>query len=294
MNEIKTIPVDLLYKIFDSLGNAVLITDKENKIIYINQHYTEISGYALTEVLGKNPNILSSNKQPPEFYRELWTTLNAKGYWEGEIWNRKKSGELFPEWINISIIKDENNQTAYYIGIFSDISAKKTKDERTLHYAYYDALTDLPNRRFFVEHLKQALLLCKREHYKLAVLYIDLDKFKLINDQYGHVLGDKYLCETADIIKKALRETEVLSRFGGDEFVILLPYIKTPNDVEKFSQRLLSLLHSTPLRIENHNLNIHASLGHAIYPDDAQEVEDLIEFADKKMYLDKNTHKQHD
>lgn len=290
MNDIKKIPQDLIYKILDSLGNAVLITDKENKIIYVNQHYTEITEYSSDEVVGKNPNIVKSNKQSSGFYQELWASLKTKGYWEGEIWNRRKSGELFPEWINISTIKNQNGQIDYHIGIFSDISDKKIKDEKTLRYAYYDALTDLPNRRFFIEQLKQAITFCKREKQKLAVLYMDLDKFKMVNDQFGHLVGDQYLCEVANLIKQKLRETEILSRFGGDEFVILLPRIKSLLEVEKFSNRLLTHLHNTSLLIQNETLNIRASLGYAIYPDDAQDMDLLIECADKKMYLSKKSH----
>lgn len=282
----------LPYQILHAIGNAVLITDHENKIIFINQRYTEITGYTGDEVIGKNPNVLSSGKQDKAFYKELWDTLHSTGYWEGEIWNRKKSGELFPEWINISVLKNKNGSPINYIAIFSDISFKKEAEEKIIHYAYYDPLTNLPNRRFFIEQLKQAIVLSKRNQQKPTILFIDLDDFKKINDQFGHAVGDVYLCKVAHLMKSKLRESDIVSRFGGDEFVLLLSNIQSKETALKFSQQLLTHLESSMIQVENNQLFVKASIGSAIYPDNGVDAESLIRYADMEMYEIKAKRKQ--
>lgn len=282
----------LTYQILHAIGNAALITNHENKIIFINQRYTEITGYTWDEVVGKNPNVLSSGKQDTAFYKQLWDTLQSKGYWEGEIWNRKKLGELFPEWINISMVGDKNGKPLYYIAIFSDITFKKEAEEKVIHYAYYDPLTNLPNRLFFKEQLRQALMLSKRNQQKLAVLFVDLDDFKKINDQFGHTVGDEYLCKVANLMKAQLRESDIVSRFGGDEFVLQLSNIQSKEAVLEFSKQLLFELETSMIQIENNQLFAKASIGCAIYPDDGLEPESLIQYADEKMYEVKAKRKQ--
>lgn len=281
----------LAYSVLDAIGHAILITNKKNQIIYINRHYSEITGYSPEEVIGKNPNVLSSGKQDSAFYQQLWKTLHSEGHWEGEIWNRKKSGELFPEWMNMSVIKDQDDLCLYYIGTFSDIAIKKEAEEKILHYAYYDPLTDLPNRRFFEEQLKEQIALFKRNKQKIAVLFIDLDDFKKVNDQFGHQIGDLYLCQFANLIKNQLRESDILARLGGDEFVIKLPDIKSEEIVKEYCQLLLFKLESTPISIEKNLFTIRMSLGHAIYPDDGLVASSLIECADRRMYKIKQLRK---
>ncbi len=274
----------LTYRILHAIGNAALITNHENKIIFINQRYTEITGYTWDEVVGKNPNVLNSGKQDKTFYKQLWDTLQSKDYWEGEIWNRKKSGELFPEWINISVVRDRNNKPLYYIAIFSDISFKKEEEEKVIHYAYYDPLTNLPNRLFFKEQLRQALMLSKRNKQKLAVLFVDLDDFKKINDKFGHAVGDEYLCKVANLMKAQLRESDIVSRFGGDEFVLQLSNIQSKKAALEFSKQLSVEIETSMIQIENNQLFAKASIGCAIYPDDELEADSLIQYADEKMY----------
>lgn len=283
---------NLAYQILHGIGNAALITNGENKIIFINQRYTEITGYTWDEVVGKNPNVLSSGKQDKDFYKQLWDTLQLKSYWEGEIWNRKKDGELFPEWINISMVRDINEKPLYYIAIFSDISFKKEAEEKIIQYAYYDPLTNLSNRRFFNAQLRQAIVLSKRNREKLALLFIDLDDFKKISDKFGHTVGDKYLCKVANLMKAQLRESDIASRFGGDEFVLLLPNMQSKEAALELSKQLLFKLETAMIKIENNQLFIKASIGCAIYPDDGLEAESLIQYADERMYEVKAKRKQ--
>lgn len=270
------------YDLLNAIGYAALITNEENKIVYINQRYTEVTGYTSEEALGKNPNILNSGKQNKAFYKQLWDTLHSAGYWEGEMWNRRKSGELFPEWINISVVK--HNKHFHYIALFSDITLKKEREERVAHYAYYDPLTNLPNRRFFIEQLEQAITLSKRNKQKMAVLFIDFDKFKKINDQFGHAIGDIYLCEVANLMKSQLRESDIISRFGGDEFVVQLLDIKSKKTALEFIKLLSSEIKLTMIQIEGHQLPVSASIGCAIYPDDGMDAKSLILHADDRMY----------
>ncbi|AHE67051.1 PAS domain S-box/diguanylate cyclase GGDEF domain protein [Legionella oakridgensis ATCC 33761 = DSM 21215] len=277
----------LALKMFDSLGNGIVITNKQNKIIYVNKKYTEITGYASEEVVGKNPNVLSSGRQNKEFYEKMWSILESKGYWEGEIWNRKKSGELFPEWINISIIKDKRHTPAYYVGVLTDISSRKKLDDITRHYAYYDPLTNLPNRRLFKEELHHEMRHAKRNQQKLAVLFIDLDDFKPINDRYGHHVGDEYLIKFSKFLKDHLRESDVLSRFGGDEFMIVLPNIQTREITAMFIQNLLNAMKDSTIQHEESKLPIIASIGYALYPDDGIDIDALIHQADMNMYEEK-------
>lgn len=274
----------LIHQILSSLRAAVMITDHDNKIIFINQCYTEITGYSWDDVVGKNPNVLSAGIQDKAFYKQLWVTLNSTGSWEGEVWNRKKSGELFAEWINISIVKDRKGHLLYYVGIFSDISIRKEQEKQIMHYAYYDVLTNLQNRRLYVEQLKQAIALSKRNQQNLAVVFIDLDDFKEVNDQFGHVIGDAYLCQVASLMKSHLRESDVVARFGGDEFVLLLVNMPSKEAALKFSQELSSKLEAAMIQIEDKTFLVKASLGCAVYPDDGLDAESLIQIADAHMY----------
>ena len=274
----------LAYIILDSIGIAALITDRENKIIHVNQHYTEITGYTLDEIFGKNPNVLSSGKQDKAFYKQLWDSLQLQGSWEGELWNRKKSGELFVEWININMVRDNNKEPLYYVALFSDISFKKEAEEKMKRYAYFDPLTNLPNRRLFYEQLTQAIKLAKRNQTKLAILFVDLDNFKEINDHFGHGVGDEYLCKAAQFMKSQLRESDIISRFGGDEFVFQMINVQSKEVIIGFAEQLMRKLESAMVQIEAHQLFIKASIGCAIYPDDGLKAEVLIRYADEKMY----------
>lgn len=282
----------LSYLALDQIREGTLITNHENKIIYINKRYTEISGYQLSEVYGKNPNVLSSGKQSPEFYQQLWNDLKHQGYWEGEIWNRRKSGDLFPEWISISLLKDAASGKNFYVAIFTDISSRKYTEEKMAHYAFYDPLTGLPNRLFFIEQLSQAIQNAKRINKLLAVLFIDIDHFKAVNDQYGHLIGDQFLYAVGQFLKSILRESDIVSRFGGDEFVILLTNVPSKEAAVHTSLKILQKSRSLTVNIVDQPLSVSLSIGGALYPQDSLSVETLLQHADSAMYHVKKTTRQ--
>ena len=190
----------------------------------------------------------------------------------------------YAEWINISRVNDTSGHLLYYIGIFSDISSKKEEEKKIKYYAYYDILTNLPNRRFFIEQMKQAIALSKRNRQKLNIVFLDLDDFKKINDQFGHAIGDSYLCQVANLMKSKLRESDIVSRFGGDEFVLLLSNIQSKEAALKFNQQFLTELEAAKIKIEDKSFPVKASIGCAVYPDDGLDAEALIQIADTKMY----------
>lgn len=266
------------------MREGCVITNHLNEIVYVNSRYEQLSGYKLNEIKGKNPSILSSGKQDKSFYKKLWLTLSQKGYWEGELWNRKKSGELYMEWVHISVIRDEKGKAVYYVGVFNDITSQKKMEEQITHYAYHDPLVNLPNRRLFVELLQQAAKLANRKKEKIAILFLDLDKFKLINDQFGHSVGDQFLCEVAKRICQAVRESDIVSRFGGDEFLIALLNIQSKENAVLLANKILSDFDECDVEINSHCFKIKASIGGAVYPDDLDDVKTLIQYADQAMY----------
>lgn len=274
----------LSFELFDALNSGILLSDQDNKIIYVNRKYTEITGYLKDEVLGKDPAIIGSGKQNKAFYQSLWQSLKEQGHWEGEMWNRKKSGELFAEWINISVIDDPTKKAHYYLAIFADVSGRKLVEEKMTHYAYYDSLTNLPNRRLFFEQFQQVIQIIKRKPQKLALLFIDLDKFKSINDQYGHQVGDECLKALASALQKDLRESDLLARLGGDEFVILLTNLAKSKDVNQYIRKLNEKIAAIAIPISSTTITLQASIGSVIYPDEEPNLENLVQHADKKMY----------
>lgn len=270
---------------FEEMTEAIVITDRNNRIVYVNPAYSETTGYRKRDVIGKNPSLSSSGKQDASFYKAMRHQIAHAGHWEGEVWNRHKTGELYPEWLSVSAITNEQGEVDYYVGVFTDISERKKAETVIRHYAFYDPLTDLPNRRFFEEQVGQAILFAERSHTKLALLFLDMDKFKSINDQYGHNVGDQYLCAYADALQASLRKVDVLSRFGGDEFVILLTSLEDGQYAMRVAEKILAIKR---VWVEQQELEVSCSIGMAIYPDDAQTMHGLIEKSDTAMYRVKN------
>lgn len=281
--------IKVAYQVLSVMREGCVITNSKQEIIYVNQRYEAISGYSMKEVLGKSPSTLSSGKQSASFYKVMWSNIEKNGFWEGEIWNRTKSGELYPQWTTISVIRNKQGNPQFYVGVFNDITLNKQREAKLLEYGYYDPLTNLPNRRFFIEKLEQAIKEAERNHQQLAVLFIDLDHFKPINDQYGHLVGDQFLCEAGISIKKLIRQSDVLSRFGGDEFVVLFINIQSRESAIQLANKLLSSLNELQIIIESHTLQVSASIGGAVYPDDTLNGEVLIGLADTAMYKVKNS-----
>ncbi len=275
--------LQLFARVFNDTREGITITDTQGTIIDVNPAFCQITGYSRDEVIGKNPKILSSGKQTPGFYNDMWKTLSQQGYWQGEIWNRKKTGELYAEQLSISSIKDNNNHPSHYVGLFSDITYNKEQQKKLEMMAHYDVLTQLPNRVLLADRLSQAIAHCKRYKAPLAICFVDLDNFKPVNDTYGHNAGDQLLIEVAERIKTKIREEDTVSRLGGDEFVILLGGLNIPTQYEQLLKRLLTII-SLPYLIDDQLIRISASIGYTVYPMDNADADTLIRHADQAMY----------
>lgn len=285
-----TIEAQVYKKIFENIRDGVMITDTNEVIISVNQAFCDITGYSFKEVIGKTPRILKSDKHDKNFYSELWGKLRKKGSWQGTIWNRHKNGDIYAEWINICSITNRQNEVEYYACIFSDITKIKTEEQKLISMAYYDPLTGLPNRLLFYDRLKQATLLCERENKEVALLFIDLDKFKPVNDTYGHHVGDLLLQLVSSKIENLCRKTDTVSRIGGDEFVIILIQEQGPDllkGVEKIAKQILRILKKT-YQIMNYKIKIGGSIGVSLYPSHTQNLDQLLNNADKAMYYSKS------
>ena len=279
--------LQLFKNIFDNAIEGIMITDHENKILTVNPSFTEVTGYSAREVTGKDPRVLSSGKQSLNFYRKLWLSLEEKGSWSGEILNRKKDGTEFPEWLSISQIRDSEQKVTNYFAFFHDITELKRKEQQITAMAYQDALTKLPNRAALELRLTKAISRAKRENANLAVLFIDLDNFKNVNDTLGHDKGDQLLIQVAERIKVAVRDEDTLSRLGGDEFILLSEALENENSIFVIAGRILNSL-KEPFVIGHSKLFINASIGIATYPDDGRGTNELIKNADMAMYKAKS------
>ena len=272
----------LATRMLEHSGEAIVITDANNIIVSVNPAFTDITGYSADDVIGKSPSMLSSGVHDAAFYDSMWSALRQEGKWQGEIWNRRKSGEVYPEWLSIACCQSENGPINY-IAIFSDITARKVAEERMEKLAYFDHLTGLPNRLLLKDRLDQALAGARRHQQRLAVLFMDLDRFKSINDTHGHSVGDQLLTEVADRIKATLREEDTVSRLGGDEFVIVLPEVRDVRHLETVAGKLVAAL-SAPYDIDGIPIRTSTSIGIATYPEAGQSANALIKAADKAMY----------
>lgn len=273
----------LAARVLENIMDGVLITDADGHIQYINPAFVAITGYSADEVMGKNPRILKSDHHDAEFYQYMWTTLNTRGQWQGEIWNRRKNGEIYPEWENIAVIKNGEGKVTNYVAIFSDITVLKSMERRFHHLAHHDTLTGIPNRLLFQDRLQQALAQAKRQQHALAVLFIDLDNFKTINDTHGHVVGDQLIRMAAERLTQCVRNADTVARLGGDEFVALLVNIKNPQDAESVAKKIISAL-AKIFVVKGHKLSISASIGVSLYPEDGEDTNTLIKNADTAMY----------
>ncbi len=272
----------LYKKIIENTSEGVVITDTENNIIYVNSSFSKITGYSFEEVIGKKPSILKSDIYDKEFYKEMWNRINSLGSWSGEIWNRHKSGRIYPEFLTIDTIKGAANSITHYIAIFTDISEMKKSEEKMKYMAMHDSLTHLPNRLKFESVLKKSIEDSFEKCTKLAILFLDLDNFKMINDNYGHHEGDKVLIETANRLRGLLKD-ENLFRFGGDEFVIILNNFNSKEEIEELMSAIKAELNK-PFKTKNYIHYVSCSVGVSIYPDDAKNFIDLIKHADTAMY----------
>lgn len=291
-NELKTSNrgLDLYGKVFENTSQGVIVTDLESRILNINKAMCDMSGWSKGEILGRTPAILKSDRHTEEFFSIFWRSILETGSWSGEIWNRKKNGDILPTKLTVNTIYDSNGSPINYIGISSDISANKVSEEKVHRLAYYDSLTDLPNRSLFRDRLDQALALSKRRSSLLALIYLDLDRFKNVNDSLGHGVGDQLLVQVANRLLGLLRTGDTVCRLGGDEFTLILDDVGNKENVAKLAQSIIMKL-SEPYRIEDNEIYSGASLGIALYPIDGNNALILGKKADSAMYEAKDSGK---
>ena len=264
-------------------GEAILITDAENRIITVNPAFTLLTGYEEAEVIGRNPSFLSAGRTTAEEYAQLWNSLNEHGFWQGEIWDRRKDGGVYPKWMSISVIRDENGGVRYHVAHFTDVSSERAAEEHLHHIAHHDVLTGLFNRFSLKGHLDQALAAARRENSRVALLFIDLDRFKVINDTLGHHVGDELLIEVAHRLQETVRDSDVVARLGGDEFVIMLTGIEHSAAIAGVAEKLVFNVGRSYL-IDGFDLYTSPSIGIAIYPTDGLDGQTLMKNADAAMY----------
>ncbi|MCW8919186.1 MAG: EAL domain-containing protein [Gammaproteobacteria bacterium] len=269
--------------VFETSSEGIMVTDRDNRITAVNPGFTRITGYRSEEVLGQSPNILSSGRQDADFYREMWRSLYAQDHWEGEIWNRTKQGMIYPEWLSISLVRDASGAVLEHVAVFSDISRRKRDEERIRRQANYDTVTGLPNRTLFQERLSASISSSHREGWTTALLFIDLDHFKAVNDSRGHEVGDWLLREVAGRLVAAIREADTVARLGGDEFTVILQDVHSADDAAMVAQQIVTSL-GEPFVAAGGDIFIGASVGITLYPHDAQEITTLLRNADLAMY----------
>lgn len=269
--------------VFESGQEAMLVCDKDNRVMAANHSFTRITGYTQEEMLGRDPMFLKSGRHGPEFYEAIWYALEHELAWSGEIWNRRKDGSFYPAWFNINRITDPQGRTTHYIAAFSDISAQKDSEARVRHLAEHDPLTNLPNRSLLGERLQQAMPLARRDGGMLAVLCLDLDRFKIINDSLGHGVGDQFLIETALRLHQCIRARDTVSRLGGDEFAVLLTDLDSADQAALMARRILGHI-GAPAQLGNQLLSVTPSIGIALFPGDGDDVETLLKNAEAAMY----------
>ncbi|REL27309.1 EAL domain-containing protein [Thalassotalea euphylliae] len=276
----------LAQKVIESSLDAIMISDQSGTIISVNPAFTSVTGYKPREVIGGNANILNSGRHDQAFYQQMWGKLNTEGKWQGEIWNKRKNGEIFPEWLTIVKIGDDLNGEVFYTGIFSDITERKLNEARIKSLAFYDELTKLPNRRLFSDRLDIAISTAHRNKQLAAILFIDLDRFKQINDTLGHDVGDELLVSAAKRISNSIKEGDTVSRFGGDEFVILLTEMHCMEDIEGVINRIYRQFNEA-FYLDGKETYVTCSIGASIYPFNGTTAEELLKQADIAMYQTK-------
>lgn len=273
--------------VFESSHDGVVITDLNGRMLAVNRAFLKITGYAEAEVIGRNPNILHSGRQKKDFYQSMWRGIKAEGFWQGEIWNRRKNGEIYPEWLTISAVYNDEGEATRYVGVFSDLSQLKQSETQLEHLAHYDPLTNLPNRLLLQSHLAHALVQGQRHHTQVGVLYLDLDRFKNINDSLGYPVGDELLTVLTKRLATRMRAEDMLARLGGDEFLLVLEDIEGPEHAATMARAMLGLL-AQPFELSGtQEVYIGASIGISISPDDGSSANELIQHADAAMHLAK-------
>jgi diguanylate cyclase (GGDEF)-like protein/PAS domain S-box-containing protein len=272
---------------FKHMREAVMVTDAEHHIIQANKAFERITGYSVEEVIGQTPRLLNSGRQSPDFYRNFFRSLEEQGEWRGEIWNRRKNGDVYPQWLSVTAVYDDAERLSTYVSVFADITDIKNSERKLWQLAHHDALSNLPNRLLLNARLDHAMQRAHRTSTKLALLFIDLDRFKNINDSMGHQVGDELLRDVSRRLQAAVHEDDTVARLGGDEFVVLLEDIPDANVSRRIANRIIERL-SDPVTVRGKSLVVTASIGVSLYPEDGQDSETLLKNADAAMYQAKN------
>ncbi|MBF0625233.1 MAG: EAL domain-containing protein [Magnetococcales bacterium] len=278
----------LTAQVFESTSEAIVITDVSNRIVEVNPAFSLITGYSFAEASGQDPGFMKSGRHDRAFYAGMWKDIWQKGFWQGEIWDRRKTGEIYPKWLTINTVRDTAGKLRHCIGVFSDISRVKTVEEKLERLAFFDGLTGLPNRTFFKARLDHEFAAANRRRKKVALLFLDLDNFKKINDTLGHEAGDQLLTVMAQRIRSCVRDSDTVSRLGGDEFTVILPDVADAAAVSQVAGNILETI-IQPLELQGHRIVAGGSLGISIYPDDGDTSDVLLKNADAAMYHAKDS-----
>lgn len=290
--EEKNLKLSQLATVFSHAQEAIMLCSCDGKILDVNASFTKITGYKADEVIGKTPRILNSGYHSTSFYNQMWASIINDGHWHGEIRNRRKNGEIFVEYLTITTVRDENHNVLHYVSMFTDITIEKTQEEKLKYLAYYDLLTGLPNRRLLMDRLEKSISQCDRHNRLMCLAFIDLDGFKQVNDSYGHDEGDNLLIFISKKLSSNLRDTDTLSRFGGDEFVALITDFNDLDDIHIILDRMIVSSTSDFYTKELTKINVSASIGATVYPQAEQaDVKKLLHQADQAMYNAKSSGK---
>jgi len=268
---------------FEHMREAVMVTDAQQRIIQVNAAFERITGYTADEAVGQTPRLLNSGRQGPDFYQRFFRELKRRGEWRGEIWNRRKTGDVYPQWLSIKAVNDERGELSKFVSVFADITDIKDSERRLWQLAHHDTLSELPNRLLLNARLEHAIQRAHRTSTRLALLFIDLDRFKNINDSMGHQVGDELLKDIARRLQSSVHEDDTVARLGGDEFVVLLEDIDNPGIARRIADRVIKRL-SEPVTVRGMSLAVTASIGISLYPEDGQDPETLLKHADAAMY----------
>ena len=277
----------LAVNIYRSISEGITVTDARGNILSVNPAFSEITSYASDEVIGCNSRILKSNRHDPGFYTAMWREIKDHGRWKGQIWNRRRDGEVYLVRMSIAMIRDSEDEAIRYVAVFNDVTDSWRKDEQIRHLALHDALTDLPNRSLLMERLGRQIVMAERDQRKLALMFLDLDRFKFVNDKLGHDVGDELLMTVAGKLQTLIRQTDTVARFGGDEFAILLDNPANTEEVAHIAERIVATINE-PMQFNGMTAQVGISVGIAMYPQDGHTSADLLKNADSAMYLAKN------
>ncbi len=282
--------LQLAASVYHNTGDGIMITDDECKIIDVNEAFSELFGHDRAELLGQNPRLLRSGRHDESFFQQFWESLNSSGQWQGEIWDRHKSGEVIPLWLTVNAVRDENNSLTSYVALFRDITKSKETEQQLWQIAHHDALTGLPNRSLMYGRLQLAMEQADREKSAMALMLIDLDGFKQVNDSLGHGAGDEVLVRVAATLNNLVRESDTVVRYAGDEFVVVLKGLYQRDAITSIADAMIAEI-SGPMEVEGETVKIGASIGVVIYPTNAYDADSLIARADEAMYRAKEAGK---